>query len=310
MVGKYQFNRINVGGEGSRVTLERDNKYGFLPYDERLSLDSIQSLEVRFIRLFTKIASLGSAMDDSDVVDVEVPKTVTFYVPLGLMQEQGKGTSISLLPFHGIFANAGGADMSTKPNKSHKIDLFDKLSSNECSKDLSSEIEGIALAGMDVEVYAKTGSIAEWYEFRCLDKCVLDYSGLTSEELKPMEGFNDTATSYSVYSLVDVSRDLEDFTVSKRDSSIYAGHSKLYFSELFDSILGSDVDLQPYIYRDRMAIGHLVATVSLMNLTKEGKEDRLPFKNKGVENLIGVMNGNGDTLSLSCTTQVFLDKKS
>ena len=310
MVGKYQFNRINVGGEGSRVTLERNNKYGFLPYDDRLSLDSIQSLEVMFIRLFTKIAFLGSAVDDSDVVDVEVPKTVTFYIPLGLMQEQGKGTAISLLPFQCVFANAGGADMYTKPNKSHKIDLFDKLSSNESMKNLNSEIEGIALAGMDVEVYAKTGSIAEGYEFRCFDKCVLDYSGLASEELKPMEGFNDTATSYSVYSLVDMSGDLEDFTVSKRDSSIYAGHSKLYFSELFDSILGSDADLQPYIYRDRMAIGHLVVTVSLMSLTKEGKEDRLPFKNKGIENLIGVMNGNGDTLSLSCTTQVFLDKKS
>ena len=310
MVGKHQFNRINVGGEGSRVTLERDNKYGFLPYDDRLSLDSIQLLEVRFIRLFTKIASLGSAVDDSDVVDVEVPKTVNFYIPLGLMQEQGKGMSISLLPFQCVFANAGGADMSTKPNRSHKIDLFDKLSSNESRNDLNSEIEGIALAGMDVDVYAKTGAIAEGYEFRCLDKCVLEYSGLTSEELKPMEGFNDTATSYSVYSLVDMSRDLEDFTVSKRDSSIYTEHSKLYFSELFDSLLGVDADLQPYIHRDRMAIGHLVVSVSLMSLTKEGKEDRLPFKNKGVENLIGVMNGKGDTLSLSCTTQVFLDKKS
>ena len=302
MVGKYQFNRINVGGEGSRVTLERNNKYGFLPYDERLSLDSIQSLEVRFIRLFTKIASLGSA--------VEVPKTVTFYIPLGLMQEQGKGLSISLLPFQCAFMMASGGDMFTKPNKSHKVDLFDKLSANESRNDLNSEIEGIALAGMDVDVYSKTGSIAEGYKFRLLDKCVTqDYSGLTSEELKPMEGFNDTATSYSVYSLVGVSEDLENFTVSKRDSSIYAGHSKLYFSELFDSLLGVDADLQPYIYRDRMATGHLVVTISLMSLTKEGKEDRLPFKNKGVENLIGVMNGKGDTLSLSCTTQVFLDKK-
>ena len=310
MAGMYQFNRINVGVEVSRVTLDRNNKYGFLPYDERLSLDSIQSLEVRFIRVFTKIASLGSAVDDSDWVNIEVPKTVTFYIPLGLMQEQGKGLSISLLPFQCAFMVESGGDMFTKPNKSHKIDLFDKLSSSESRKDLNYEIEGIALAGVDVEGYAKTGSIAEGYEFRCLDKCVLDYSGLTREELKPMEVFNDTATSYSVYSLVDMSRDLEGFTVSKRDSSIYAGHSKLYFSELFDSILGSDVDLQPYIYRDRMAIGHLVVTVSLMSLTKEGKEDRLPFKNKGVENLIGVMNGKGNTLSLSCTTQVFLDKKS
>ena len=58
-----------------------------------------------------------------------------------------------------------------------------------------------------------------------------------------------------------------------------------------------------------MAIGHLVVTVSLMSITKDGKEDRLPFKNKGIENLIGVMNGTGNTtLSLSCTTQVFLDK--
>lgn len=309
MVGKYQFNRINVGGEGSRVTLERDNKYGFLPYDERLSLDSVQSLEVRFIQLFTKIASLGSAVDNSDVVDVEVPKTVNFYIPLGLMQEMGKGLSISLLPFQCAFMVASGGDMFTKPNKSHKVDLFDKLSSNESRKDLSSEIEGVALAGMDVGVYSKTGSIAEGYEFRCLDKCVLGYSGLDGEELKPMEGFNDTATSYSIYSLVDVSRDLENFTVSKRDSSIYTEHSMLYFSELFDSLLGVDADLQPYIYRDRMAIGHLVVTFSLMSLTKEGKEDRLPFKNKGIENLIGVMNGKGNTLSLSCTTQVFLDKK-
>lgn len=307
MVVKHQFNRINVGGEGSRVTLERNNKYGFLPYDERLSLDSIQSLEVRFIRLFTKIASLGSAVEDSDVVDIEVPKTVTFYIPLGLMQEMGKGLSVSLLPGKNVFEYSNVVLFD--PDGLLDFDLLDKFLSNDFQCEFTSEIEGIALAGVDVDVYVKTGSVAEGYKFACLDKGVQSYSGLTSDELKPLGGFNDKATSYSVYSLVDVSEDLENYTVSKRDSSVYTEHSNLYFSELFDSVLGEDADLQPYIHRDRLTIGHLTITVSLMSLTKEGKEDRLPFKNKGVENLIGVMNGKGNTIILSCTTQVFLDKQ-